>query len=178
MFLNWRLEFSISPKNLKLFKLYYMSFTQGIQTINSLTSDQAVVSSVTPVDIGSTGTGNTIFSKVLPAGARIRWELSGIFSLGATGGFRLLAHNTSAPTIYTAMFQVVDETTPATFQDAQVVEAAFTNASAVAGNYLLTASGTVVANAATTFSLQFAQNNSTANPITMLKGMTITIWQF
>lgn len=148
-----------------------MAFTTGIQSINTLAADQAVSSSVVPVDI-------TGFTKSLPAGAKIYWELDGIFSLGATGGFRLLAHSTTLPTTYTAKFQVVDETTPATFQDAQTVEAAFTNASAVTGNYLLQASGTVVANAATVFSLQFAQNNSTANPMTMLKGMVLKIWQF
>jgi hypothetical protein len=155
-----------------------MSFTQGIQSINCLLADQPVASSVALIDIGSTGVGNTPFSKSLPAGARIQWELEGIFSLGATGGFRLLAHSTVAPTIYNATFQVVDETTPATFQDAQVVEAAFTNASAVASNYILNAFGTIVAAGATVFSLQFAQNNSTVNPITLLKGMTFKVWQF
>lgn len=152
-------------------KFYYMAFTQGIDTINELAADQAVSSSIVPVDI-------TGFTKALPAGARIQWKLEGIFSLGATGGFRLLAHNTSAPSTYNASFEVVDVTTPATFENVQTTEAAFTNASAVASNYRLQAYGTVIANAATTFSLQFAQNNSTANPITMLKGMTLTIWQF
>lgn len=155
-----------------------MSFTSGILSINCLVADQAVTSSVTLVDIGSSGAGNSAFSKSLPAGARLEWELEGIFSLGATGGFRLLAHSTSAPTTYNATFQVVDETTPATFQDAQVTEAAFTNASAVAGNYILKAFGTIIANAATVFSLQFAQNNSQATPITILKGATIKLWQF
>lgn len=148
-----------------------MAFSQGIQTINFLAANQAVTSSVTPVDI-------TGFTFNLAATKRLYWELKGIFSLGATGGFRLLAHNTSAPTTYNATFQVVDETTPATFQDAQTTEAAFTNASAVAGNYLLSAYGNVIANAATTFSLQFAQNNSQATPITMLAGATLTIWQY
>jgi hypothetical protein len=155
-----------------------MSFTQGIQIINALVADQTVASSVTPVDIGSTGTGNTNFSRSLAAGSRIKWELKGIFALGATGGFRLLAHSTTAPTIYNASFQVVDETTPATFQDAQITEAAFTNASAVAGLYILKAFGTLVANTATVFSLQFAQNNSQVTGMVMQKGMTFEVWQF
>lgn len=155
-----------------------MSFTQGIQTINALVADQTVASSVTPVDIGSTGVGNTAFSKSLTAGSRIQWELEGIFTLGATGGFRLLAHSTVAPTTYNATFQVVDETTPATFQDAQLVEAAFTNASAVAGNYILKAFGTIIAAGATVFSLQMAQNNSQVTGIVMNKGCTFKIWQF
>ncbi len=148
-----------------------MAFTQGIQTINILAADLATNTDIVLNDI-------TGFSFALGAGKRIRWELSGVFSTGATGGFRFAANNTSAPTTYSALFQAVDETTPATFQDAQIVQADFTNASAVATNYLLTASGEVTANAATTFSLQFAQNNSTANNITLRAGMTLTIWQF
>lgn len=155
-----------------------MSFTQGIQSITSLISDQTVASSVTPVDIGSTGTGNTAFSKNLGASTRWQWELEGIFTLGATGGFRFLAHSTVAPTTYNATFQVVDETTPATFQDAQLVEAAFTNASAVAGNYILKAFGTIVAAGATVFSLQMAQNNSQVTGILLNKGCTFKIWQY
>ena len=148
-----------------------MAFTQGIETINFLAANQAVTSSITPVDI-------TGFTFTINAGKRVYWELKGIFSLGATGGFRFLAHNTSAPTTYNATFQVVDETTPATFQDAQLVEAAFTNASAVASNYLLSGYGNIIANATTTFSIQFAQNNSTANPITMQAGATLSLWQY
>jgi len=147
-----------------------MAFTQGIQTINQLAADQSVTSSVTPVDI-------TGFTFAVPAGKRIFWEVSAIFSTGATGGFRLLAHNTSAPTTYNALFSVVDVTTPAPYNAAQTTEAAFTNASAVATNYELVASGTVIANAATTFSIQFAQNNSTANAITMKAGAVLKIWQ-
>lgn len=153
-------------------------FTQGIDTIISLVADQPVASSVTPIDLGSTGTGNTTFLRHLNASTKYQWELEGIFSLGATGGFRLLAHSTVAPTIYNATFQVVDETTPATFQDTQVTEAAFTSASAVAGNYILKGYGTIVVAGATDFSIQFAQNNSQVTPITMLKGLTFKLWQF
>lgn len=148
-----------------------MAFTQGIQTINPLLTGQAVTNSVVLVDV-------TGFTFALGAGKRLYWELNGIFTLGATGGFRFLAHNTSAPTTYNASFEVVDETTPAEFRDVQITEAAFTNASAVASNYLLNAWGNVIANAATTFSFQFAQNNATANPITMLAGMVMKLWQY
>lgn len=148
-----------------------MAFAQGIQTINSLTADQSTNTNITPADM-------TGFTFNIAAGKRIEWELRGVVTTGATGGFRFLAHNTSAPAVYNAEWQIVDETTPATFQDAQITEVAFTNASAVATNYLLQAKGSVTANAATTFSIQFAQNNSTANNITLNKGMTLVIWQF
>lgn len=147
-----------------------MPFTQGIQTINPLLADLATNTDIVLNDI-------TGFSFLIGAGKRIRWELSGVVTTGATGGFRFAANNTSAPTAYSALWQMVDETTPATFQDAQIAQADFTNASAVATNYLLTASGVVVANLATTFSLQFAQNNSTANNITLRAGMVMTLWQ-
>lgn len=152
-----------------------MAFTQGIQTINVLTTSQVVTNSVTPVDV-------TGFSKALNAGNRLRWELQGVFSTAATGGFRFLAHNTSAPTTYNATFNVIDITTAAPagtpYNTTQTTEAAFTNASAVATNYILYAYGDVIANAATTFSFQFAQNNAQANNITMLAGMTFAIWQY
>lgn len=148
-----------------------MAFTQGIQTINVLAANQSTNTNITPADI-------TGFTFNVGAAKRIEWELRGVVTTGATGGFRLLAHSTVAPTIYNAEWQIVDETTPATFQDAQLVEAAFTNASAVATNYILTARGSIVAAAATVFSIQFAQNNSTANNITMNAGMTLAIWQF
>lgn len=148
-----------------------MAFTQGIQTINVLAANQSTNTNIVPADI-------TGFTFNIGAGKRIEWELRGVVTTGATGGFRFQAHNTSAPTTYNAEWQIVDETTPATFQDAQLVEADFTNASAVATNYLLQAKGSVIANAATTFSIKFAQNNSTANNITMNAGMTLVIWQF
>lgn len=148
-----------------------MAFQQGIQTINTLAADLSTNTDIVPNDI-------TGFTFNLGAGKRLEWELRGVMTTGATGGFRLVANNTSAPTTYNAEWQVVDETTPATFQDAQIVQADFTNASAVATNYTLKASGCVVANAATTFSIQFAQNNSTANNITMRAGMTLKLIQF
>lgn len=147
-----------------------MPFTQGIQTINFLAADLATNTDIVLGDL-------TGFTFNLGAGKRLAWKLSGAFSTGATGGFRFRANSTTAPTTYNANWQVVDETTPATFQDAQIAAADFTNASAVATNYLLTASGILIANTATVFSIQFAQNNSTANAITLFAGMRLELWQ-
>lgn len=152
-------------------KIHFMAFTQGIQTINILAADQSTNTDIVPDDI----TGFTI---ALRSGARLEWELRGVFTLGATGGFRFQANSTSAPATYNAEYTVVDETTPTTFNDAQIAQADFTDASAVAGNYLLSAKGCIVANAATTFSIKFAQNNSTANAIIMRAGMTLKLIQF
>lgn len=156
-----------------------MAFTQGIQIINGLLgTDQTVTNSIVNIDIGSTGANNTAFSRNLVAGTRIKWKLQGIFSTGATGGFRFLAHSTTAPTTYNATFKIRDLTTPTVFETGIIAEADFTNASAVATNYTLNSYGVLVANAATVFSLQFAQNNATANPITLFKGFTFEVWQF
>jgi hypothetical protein len=104
--------------------------------------------------------------------------VNGIFTLGATGGFRFRANSSTSPTTYNANYQIVNETTPTTFNDSQSAAADFANASAVASNYSINAFGNLVANAATTFSLQFAQENSTASPITLLAGFQIKLWQY
>lgn len=148
-----------------------MAFSGGIQTINVLAADLATSADIVLNDV-------TGFSHLLGAGKQLRWRVRGVFTLGATGGFRFRANSSAAPTAYNAEFTVVDETTPATFTDVQSAAADFTNASAVAGNYMIEANGYIIANAATTFSFQFAQNNSTANAITLLRGMTIELWQF
>lgn len=152
-----------------------MPFTQGIQSLNVLTGNQAVTNSVVPVDI-------TGFTKALVAGNRLYWEVTGIFSTAVIGGWRFLAHSTVAPTTYNALFTIVDITTLAPagtpFVNALAAEAANTNASAVATNYLLQASGNIIAAGATTFSFQFAQNNAQLNNITMLAGMTMKLWQY
>src|SRR5215470_5497318 len=114
-----------------------MAFRTFINIINTLDADQAVSSSITPVNI-------TGFSLAIAAGKMIAWRLYGVFTLGATGGFRFLAHNTSAPTAYNANFVAVDVTTPATFNASQTAEAAFTNAAAVASNYSIEADGFVL----------------------------------
>jgi hypothetical protein len=152
-----------------------MAFAQGIQTINQVAAaGQVVTNSVTPVDV-------TGFSFLIQAGKKIYWEVDGAFSTAATGGFRFLAHNTSAPTLYIATFSIIDITTAAPagtpYNTTQTTEAAFTNASAVATNYILSAKGIVIANAATTFSFQFAQNNAQANNITILGGTVFKLWQ-
>ncbi len=151
-----------------------MAFTVGIRTINRLATDQLVTSSIVPVDV-------TGFSFAIPAGRSIMWQVRAIFTLGATGGFRFLAHNTSAPTEYNFACNIRDLTTPATFSGTSagaLTEAAFANASAVASNYQMEASGLVTANAATTFSFQFAQNTSDVLSITMQAGATMEITQF
>lgn len=148
-----------------------MAFTTGFKTINVLAANQATNTNIVLADV-------TGFTFALEAAKQLWWRVRGVFTLGATGGFRFRANSSAAPTAYNAEFAIQDVTTPASFYAAQSAAADFTNASAVASNYSLLASGYILANAATTFSIQFAQNNSTANNITLLRGMTMEIWQF
>lgn len=151
----------------------------AIFQINTLVADQATTGAgtVTPAIIGSAGVGNSPFTYTLPALKRIYWELLGIFTLGATGGFRFLANAPGSPAFYVAEWQVFEETTPARFGDIQLTEAAFTNASAVASNYSVKASGSVQAGVAGgTFTLEFAQNTADVLPITIKAGTTFKLW--
>lgn len=140
-----------------------------IPSIIDLTADQAVASSVVPVDI-------TGFTFALGAAKRLTWQVKALFTLGATGGFRFLAHMTTAPTTYNAAFRIAQA--GATFDFMQAAEAAVANASAVATTYLLDAWGYVLANTAGTFSFQFAQNGADVLPITILKGATFSVQLF
>lgn len=149
-----------------------------IAQINTLVVDHATTGggTVTPAIIGS-NTGNLPFQYTLPALKRIYWELMGVFTLGATGGFRFLANGPAAPGFYIAEWQIFEETTPARFGDVQVTEAAFANASAVASNYSVKAFGSIQAGAVGgLFSLEFAQNTADVLPITIKAGTTFKLY--
>lgn len=148
-----------------------MGFTPGIQTINSLAADQLATNTIVLANM-------TGFTFTVGPNRSIKWALQGIFTTGATGGFRFRANTSVAAALYTATWAIDDVTTPAAFKAAQLAAADFTNASAVATNYIIEAAGFVTAPAAgTILSLQFAQNNATANPITLRAGLTLSVWQ-
>lgn len=149
----------------------------AIFQINNLVSPFAITSSIVPATIGSTGTSNLPFTYNLPALKKIYWEMFGLFTLGATGGFRFLAHSSVAPTTYMTQWTINDFTTPTQFGTNQVAEAAFANASAVATTYAVKAFGSLTAAAtATVFSLQFAQNTSDVLTANILAGTTFKLW--
>jgi hypothetical protein len=156
----------------------------AIFSVVALRTSQPIASAIIPVTAGISGANNLPFSIVLRANDRIRWEVIGLFTLGATGGFRFLANGPAAPTTYNAQYNIDDlsSATPAVggrFVNGQVAEADFANASAVATTYQLKAHGTFLNGAnAGTFAFQFAQNTSDALPITLLAGATFAVWQF
>lgn len=129
------------------------SATQSVSNANT---------GVIPVDI----TDLSGFSLAAGQKAHAVWWIP--FTLGATGGFRFLFLASQTPVSNTVSFEVYDCTTANTFF-AQVQTAlptvAFTNASAVAGNYIARVIADINGHAtvAGTFGLQYAQNNATAN---------------
>lgn len=137
----------------------------GILNSELLAADEPVVTSIVPVLVPGM-TWNLAASQACHA----RFFLP--FTLGATGGFRFIMGLPGAATTFLANYLVIDTVTANTlFDDVQAANVAFTNASAVAGQYLLQADMTIINGAtAGAVELLFAQNNSTANPITMLAG--------
>lgn len=133
---------------------------------------QPVVSSIVLVNVTSMVTP-------IAVNERRKIEISGAFTLGATGGFRFNLAVPAGGVVYNVYWKVREETSPLDFEDIQVANADFTNASAVASNYWLTMTANII-NGATAGNVQllFAQNNSTANPITLLRGMTIECSNF
>lgn len=133
---------------------------------------QPVVSSIVLVNV-------TNMVTPIAAGERRKIVIAGAFTLGATGGFRFNLSVPAGGVVYNAYWQVREETTPAVFEDVQVAAADFTNASAVAANYWLTLTANITnGSTAGNVRLLFAQNNSTANAITLLRGLTIEVTNF
>lgn len=151
----------------------------AIFQINTLLVDQPTTGAGTlvPATIGSAGVGNLPFSYNLPIGKKVYFEVEGIFSLGATGGFRFLVDNAGTETIYSVKIAVEENTTPATFRTNLLAQAAFANASAVAANYSLSIKGAITNNTpGGLLSIQFAQNAADVLPITLRAGMTFKLW--
>jgi len=148
-----------------------MSFTRGISIVNELSASQSVVSSIVPVNING-------FLFTVNPGQKIQWKLRGVMSTTAAAGIRLLAHCTVAPASYNAEWLIGEPGAPTTSITAQLAEAAVTLAGPPTADYVLWAEGQITAAAAaTTFSIQFAQQASDVTAITMNQGMTLEIWQ-
>lgn len=137
----------------------------GIRNFFRKTATQSVSNAntgVTPVDIVDLSG----FSLAPGQKAHLVWWIP--FALGATGGFRFLFLASQTPVSNTVSMEVIDCTTANTIF-AQVQTAlptvAFTNASAVAGNYIAKVVADINGHAtlAGTVGLQYAQNNATAN---------------
>lgn len=148
--------------------------TQGVPLIGRVIANQAVTNSIVLVD----ATGITVPIK---AQQYIAFWGYGIFTLGATGGFRFNWTFPATLDLLAIQMSMQDVTTPTpysySYQNTVPAPTDFTNAAAVASNYNFVFHG-FAHNGATAgnLQLQFAQNNATANPITLLAGFPFFSW--
>lgn len=148
-----------------------MSLTLPAQAFN-LPADQPLDSSIALIDI-------TGFTLPVRANQRIAWLFFASFTLGATGGFRFQPTAPAGISDIATQWFAAEATTPASFVLSAITQTPFTNAAAVAATYLVKASGSItIGSTAGNFSMQFAQNNSTANPITIKAGSTFMCWVY
>lgn len=130
---------------------------------------QSVVSSTALVDI-------TGFVVPVAVGQVVHWELDGLFTLGATGGFRFQPTCPAGITDISSGWYSAEAVTPTRLDFPATTQTPFTNAAAVAATYIVKAKGSFTVGAtAGNFSMQFAQNNSTANAIAIVAGMTLKV---
>lgn len=139
----------------------------GIRSCIMLAANQAVAASVAPVTL-------TGFSIALAPAQKVHARLWVPFTLAATGGFRFIWTPSVAPVNFLNSFLIGDETTGGVqtvfYGTVQTASAAFANAAAVAGNYILQSEISVTGGAtASTLAFQFACNTA-ANAITALAG--------
>lgn len=116
----------------------------------------------------------------IAASQQLKARFTGVFSLGATGGFRFNVTLPAGASQANFYMRVIDPTAAATFgksynsEAAPVITADFTDASAVAGNYTFILEGTFTAGAtAGNVQLVAAQNNATANAMTWFLGSCV-----
>lgn len=151
-------------------------FKPELTTIIELDTDMVITNNNVLAAITD---GTNVFQFALGVGKRIAWKLKAIVSLGATGGFKFLAHNSQAASIYNAAWTMIDGVTPATYNAAQLAEANFANAAAHAVDLQLEAWGVVVNGAtADVFTLEAAQNSADAASMTIRKGAILEVIQY
>lgn len=142
----------------------------GIVQRQNLEAAQTVTASTALVDV----TGFTI--PVL-AGKVYHFRAKGLFTVGATGGFKFRLDGPAAPTSYQNIQTVIDGVTAspgALICDPITALADFANALAVAGDHSFEMEGQMIPSIDGTLKLQFACN-SAANAITLARGMYFEI---
>lgn len=144
---------------------------QGIVQRQNLEAAQTVTASVALVDV-------TGFTVPVVAGGVYHFRIKGLFTVGATGGFKFRLDGPAAPTSYQNIQTVIDGVTAspgAQICDPITALADFANAFAsVAGDHSFEMEGQFIPSIAGTLKLQFACN-SAAGAITLARGMYFEI---
>jgi hypothetical protein len=146
----------------------------GTKTFYSVAANVAFASSATLATVGLTS--------AIAAGQRLKFRAWVPITVGATGGVRYEIIGSSGVVISSAFIETIklfNTVAPSLTTSALTTNAAFTNALANAGTHWLEIEGDITnTGSAGTVDLQFAQNTSDSNTLTVLKGGTMDVTQF
>lgn len=143
----------------------------GIKRFFVVLADIVVASSIAPV--------TTTLTSPIAANQRqkLRWWVE--FTVGATGGVRVLLAVPAGTTVYVQSLKLFNTVAPAQVTQAVGAPTAFTNALANAGRHWIEVELEVETGAtAGNVDLTMAQNSSDALPLTILRGGTCDITVF
>lgn len=143
---------------------------RGITNNYKVVADVPFTTNVVPATVG--------LLSPLAANEEQNFEAWVPFSIAGAGGFRLLVVAPAGATTKILTLEVVNTVTPSDIGFIPVINVATTNAIADVATHWLRINGTILnAGVAGSIDLQLAQNTSTANTLTVLKGgwMRVTI---
>lgn len=146
----------------------------GIKTFYSVAANVTFTTNVTLATVGLT--------TAIAAGQRLKFRAWVPITVGATGGVRYEVIGSAGVVITGGFIETIklfNTVAPSLTTSALTANAAFTNALANAGTHWLEIEGDFTnSGTAGTLDLQFAQNTSDANTLTVLKGGTMDVTQF
>ena len=148
-----------------------MAYKPGINNIANIAANIVVTNSAVLVTTGLTAQ--------LSANQSVHFRAWIPFTVGATGGVRLLAAVPAGGTIYELTIKLFNTVAPSLTTAEQQAAAAFTNALANAGDHWLEVEGTVINGAsAGSLDIQMAQNTADALSLTIKRGGTMAVTIF
>jgi hypothetical protein len=146
----------------------------GIKTFYSVAANVVFTSSATLATVGLTSP--------IAAGQRLKFRAWVPVTVGATGGVRYEVIGSAGVVITGGFIETVklfNTVAPLLTTASLTANAAFTNALANAGTHWLEIEGDFTnSGVAGTLDLQFAQNTTDANTLTVLKGATMDVTQY
>lgn len=136
---------------------------RGIINNYKVTADVPFTTNIVPATVG--------LLSPLAAGEEQHFDAWIPFSITGAGGFRLLVVAPAGSTTKIMTLEVVNTVTPSDIGFIPAINVATTNAIADVATHWLNVTGTILNGAvAGSIDLQLAQNTSTANTLTVLKG--------
>lgn len=140
----------------------------GIRNIFTVAAAVPIASDITPGTVGLTSPIAANQTQLIRA-----WVP---FSVGATGGVRVLISVPAAGTFFNATFKLFNTVAPSITTAEQQAAADFTNALANAGDHWIEIEATIINGAnAGNVDIQFAQNTSDVLTLTVHRGATLDV---